>query len=109
MGDGGREGSSLARLLAVETAEADGKGLHGRHRVLVVHGECVFADPTELHDDVVLVLLVHKLEVLDRGLGYSPTKVEHVGLGGWEYRYKIPKKKEGGGGGSIEGRIKNNQ
>ena len=57
-------GSSFARNLGVKAAEADGKRLESRNRVLIVHGEDVLPDLPELEDNILLLLLLPSSSIL---------------------------------------------
>lgn len=71
---------SLARYLPVETAQGNGKGLHGAQGIAIVHGEYILGGAAELHDNILWIRVVHQLKVLHRCLRDTTMKVEHIRL-----------------------------
>lgn len=71
---------SLARYLPIETAQSNGKGLHGAQGIAIIHGEYILGGATELHDNILWVGVVHQLKVLNRCLRDTTMKVEHIRL-----------------------------
>jgi len=84
---------SLAGELEVETCESDAKRLEQRARVRYVHVKVLGADPTKLHVNVIVVVLVYELKILDGCLVNPSIEIENESLHLWESNNKSGHKK----------------
>ena len=73
-------GYSLTGKFEVEGGQADGEGLKDGAWEGDVHVEVVLAHASELHVNVVVVVLVYQLKILHACLVDPPVEVEHEGL-----------------------------
>ena len=69
--------TSLAGKFKIEGGEANGKGLEERAGESYIHVEGILAHSTELHVDVIVVVLVYQLEVFHRRFVHSPVEIQH--------------------------------
>ena len=71
---------SLTSKLEIEGGQAYAKGLEKWGGVRYVHVEVLGANTAKLHINVVVVVLVDKLKVLDRGLVHAAVEIKHKSL-----------------------------
>jgi len=71
---------SFARKLEVERGKTDGISLKYTERKGYVHVEDVLTDPSELHIDFGVIMLIYQLEIFNTSFIYTPVKVKNEGL-----------------------------
>lgn len=83
------DSSLFASNLGVEAAEADGKRLKSRDRILIIHGEDILPNFPKLENNILMLLLLlatsifdgcNELEVFHRGNCYAAIEVEAPAL-----------------------------
>mmetsp|Transcript_19676 Transcript_19676/g.23606 ORF Transcript_19676/g.23606 Transcript_19676/m.23606 type:complete len:256 (-) Transcript_19676:1305-2072(-) len=70
----------FARELVIKACQTDRERLQRRHRPLIVHRERVLANLSKLQNNTILVLVIHQLEVLHRGVSHTSVEVQTVSL-----------------------------
>eukprot|EP00968_Pinguiococcus_pyrenoidosus_P005115 scaffold330_cov246-Pinguiococcus_pyrenoidosus.AAC.23 len=69
--------SQVGDHLEVHGAQGQREGLQGRQGPLKVQGEAVLPDPSKLHQNGLLGVRLHELEVLHRRHGHAAIEVQH--------------------------------